>query len=231
MTPPSISLNDQNIATVDGDWISQEIFQRGLTCDPMIRELLPHINQGDWVIDGGAAMGDHTAAYLSKVGDRGQVFAFEPNPWYFHCLQHNCPAAIHIKRPLWSEPLDFYLHSPVGNQGGGFINTISTAESDGDLVSGPYPAVVIDHLGLDRLNYVKLDLEGAEYYALLGMKNTIARCKPKICIEMNPGPASRFGLTHMSIYDLLDSYGYDYKSIRNEPHRHCKSCDILAWAK
>lgn len=217
------------LALVDGDFISSEMDQRGLSSDLMLRDIVPLLHPGDWIIDAGAAMGDHTGAYLNAVGDTGQVFAFEPNPSYFHCLQHNCPRAIHIKRPLWNSHVYFYLHSPLGNQGGGFISLSSESTGEFDAVSGPFHSVVVDDLQLDRLDYVKLDIEGAEFFALQGMTDTIKRCHPKFVIEMNPGPTSRFQKTAQDVYQLLDSLGYDHRSIRNEPQKYCTSCDILAW--
>jgi FkbM family methyltransferase len=221
-----------SITMVEGDHISKEMEERGIECDLMLRDILPHIHQGAWVVDVGAAMGDHTAAYVRTVGPTGKVFAFEPNPSYFHCLQVNVPTAIHFNRPLWYNRDDlFWLHSPIGNQGAGYLNRDPAVINSDEICSGPFRALLLDDFGLIRLDFIKLDCEGAEYFVLKGGEETIRRLRPKMVMEMNPGPMERMGLNHMVIYDLLTEWGYDWKSIRNENTRFCQSCDILCWPK
>jgi FkbM family methyltransferase len=220
------------VAVVGGnDCLSNEMKARGLTSDLMLRDILPLIKPGDWVVDAGAAMGDHTAAYLQAVGETGRVYAFEPQPEFFKCLTHNCPKAICINGPLFSMHKDFYLHSPQENIGAGYLDDESTSDNPDVIITGPFPTVILDEMELERLDYVKLDIEGSEYFAMLGMNDTVRRCKPKFVIEMNPGPTERMGLSSLNIYELLEQWGYDHKSIRNEMHRFCQSCDILAWPK
>lgn len=213
------------------DILSREVAERGLVSDHMVRDLLPHIHQGDWVVDAGAALGDHTRAYLDAVGPRGKVFAFEPNPKFFECLTHNCPEAVTINRALYrSGDREFFLHFPHDNVGAGFL-VVEPRGNPSENVSG-VKTVRLDDYGLDKLNFFKLDCEGAEYYALLGAAETINRCRPIITLEMNEGLLIEQGVVPpMLIYQLLDSWRYDYKSIRNQPDRYCTMCDILAWPK
>src|SRR5687767_9160852 len=56
--------------------------------------ILSYVKKGDWVVDAGAFIGDHTRAYLDRVGATGVVVALEPNPEAFECLKHNCPDAV-----------------------------------------------------------------------------------------------------------------------------------------
>lgn len=215
------------IAVLDcGDHQSKEAMERGLCSDLMVRDILPLLKPGDWVVDGGAALGDHTVAYLDAVGETGQVFAFEPEPHFFQCLRRNCPKAISINRFLWNEADQFYIHSGRDNVGGSYLSKKSEGS---DVVSGPISTVRLDDWGLDKLDYIKLDIEGAELFAMRGMAQTVARCRPKFVIEINPGPLGRFGLMPSDIYCLLEQWGYDHRSIRNDPGKYCNFCDILAW--
>jgi hypothetical protein len=45
------------------------------------------------------------------------------------------------------------------------------------------PMITIDSLGLDDIDLMQLDLEGFEYDALVGARETIERCKPVIIVE------------------------------------------------
>ncbi len=84
--------NGESIAVIEFDsHISSWVEEAGRLChDSMVHEsILPLIKEGDWVVDAGAYIGDHTIAYAEKVGSRGRVIAFEINPPALECLKHN----------------------------------------------------------------------------------------------------------------------------------------------
>jgi hypothetical protein len=51
--------------------------------------------------------------------------------------------------------------------------------------------VVIDELNLNDISYVKIDVEGHEYYSLQGMKNLLIRDRPTIMIEIHDSCSTR----------------------------------------
>jgi hypothetical protein len=59
------------------------------------------------------------------------------------------------------------------------------------------------------LKFIKIDIEGAEYFALKGMKQTIEKFKPVILVEINPFFLKGFNLTEKQLKDLIDELGYD----------------------
>ena len=71
--------------------------------------ILKHIKEGDYVVDAGAFIGDHTVAYVKAVGSTGRVYAFEPNLSAYECLVYNCPSAITIKAGLSNKPSSQFL--------------------------------------------------------------------------------------------------------------------------
>lgn len=221
------------VAALEGDVMSADVLTRGICQDLMVKaDILPLLKQGDWVVDGGAAIGDHTVPYLDAVGENGKVFAFEPIPEFFKCLEYNCRGRGSIfNLALWDEDgVDLFAHIAPGNVGASSVN--KNGSSNGvDEVIGPIKTIRLDSMNLDRLDFVKLDTEGSEYFAMLGMEETVRRCKPKIVIEMNPNPAAVHGLTSEDVYKLLDKWGYDHKPIRNSSQKRCPACDILAFPK
>lgn len=213
-----------------GDCLSAEmgIPGRGPWSDGLLHQILPRIKSGWWVVDGGAAMGDHTGAYIHRVGPTGKVLAFEPNPQFFECLEKNCPTAQLSRTALWHDREVFFLHSPPENIGAGYLSKDKEPHAPNDVVS-VVETTILDDLSLPRLDYMKLDVEGSEYFALLGSIMTINRCRPLMVLEINPGPMGRLGVTHDMLWDLLESLKYDWSSIRNDPGKRCTSCDIFAW--
>jgi FkbM family methyltransferase len=50
---------------------------------------------------------------------------------------------------------------------------------------GPIPTMRLDDLMLPVVDLIQFDLEGSELYALQGSSDTIARCRPVLCVEVN----------------------------------------------
>lgn len=143
------------------------------------------IRPRDVVIDAGALFGEHTLA-LAELCPRGAVLAFEPQriPLQILCgnMQLNSMDNVDASKcALGADdgitkiiPLDPRRESPWGL-------TSPQLVTDGD----PVRVRTIDGLFLDRLDFIKLDVEGFEVQALEGGRKTIARLQPVIYVEFN----------------------------------------------
>ena len=71
--------------------------------------------------------------------------------------------------------------------------------------------IALDNLLPDftNLRFIKIDIEGAEYFALQGMRKTVEKFRPLILIEINPFFLKGFNLTEQQLKDLIDDLGYD----------------------
>jgi len=119
----------------------------------------------------------------------GLVYTFEPDPRSFHCLAHNCAADVFVRRAaLGRDP------GMVGTRLAAHDNRGSVQVVKGKDV----PCITIDSLDID-VDLIYLDIEGFERLALEGARETIARCRPVIGIEVKFGPEA---------LDLLRSWGY-----------------------
>lgn len=208
---------ENNVAVLEGDthiskWVEQS---RRLDHDEYSLGLvLPHIDLGDWVVDAGAFIGDHTIAYLRAVGPEGKVYAFEPNPAAYSCLYHNCPEAISFNAGL-SDREAFLTYNGSENAGAGHIG-------HGEGVTHVF---TLDSLNLRRCDFLKLDIEGLEFDALQGAKNTILEHRPVMWVEVNESALARQGKKPEDLLQLVENgLGYD---IAAHPENRGPQYDIL----
>ena len=180
-----------------GPWVEQA---NKLCHDPKVEVFAKtYLKPGDWVVDGGCNIGDHTIAYCEAVGLEGKVLAFDPNPEVLACCAINCRAASCFGVALWSDFGMLQFNIVDGNVGSSHV----WEHGQTKVMACP-----LDALKLQRLNLLKLDIEGSEYEALAGAIETIKRCKPIIFIEVNPGCLGRLRSNYQSILELIVPTGY-----------------------
>jgi FkbM family methyltransferase len=178
--------------------------------EPDLKALDLLIRPGDVVLDIGANIGVYALKAGALVGEAGKVVALEPGEVAFGRLSAN----IALNRYGWVRPVraavsDFdgeirLHHVQVGHDPQAFT-TAHSANADGfELV----PAVTIDTLvqqqRLERVDLIKIDVEGAEPAVLRGAKAALARFRPKILCELNAAGHDNSG----EAWDLLIDSGY-----------------------
>ena len=189
--------------------ISQTI-ERGYRWEEHQHDLIDKYVRDDFVVlEGGANIGTLTVK-LSKVAK--EVYAFEPVKEIFNVLKQNleinmCKNVYAINEGLGAEKKHAHIrHS------GGYSNPGGTAITTG---FGNMLVTTIDSLGLDKLDYIKLDIEGHEENALIkGGIETIKRCMPIIVVEhwlYTETPRD----IHKS-YKVLTDIGYTIHNVHHE---------------
>jgi len=211
----------KTIATIKGDThIGKWAIEAGrLDHDqnmlPLIR---PYIPERGTVLDIGAYIGDHTVFYAACTGDRGNVFAFEPNPDAFECLRFN------------TEDLACVSAYNVGASDGTHTIGIAPSKNGGAshaVPDGEVPCIAIDELHIDSCDFIKLDCEGMEPRAMAGMAKTVARCQPIMLIEVNETALLRQGFSPEHIFRHLREWGYSCRNIYAEQPMAGDQFDIL----
>jgi FkbM family methyltransferase len=66
-----------------------------------------------------------------------------------------------------------------------------------------------------KVSFIKLDVEGGEYHALVGAEKTIARCKPYILFEFGKGGADAFKISPVMIFNFLSGLGYEVNLLKH----------------
>jgi len=158
---------------------------------------LEHVKQIDCAVDGGAHVGSWTR---HLAGIFHHVYAFEPQPDNYKCLEANTRHLpnVHIHRTALGERFRAFVGLSPGNNSGCWHI------SDGKGVC-MMPLDELRPLEQRKVGYLKLDVEGYEYYALVGAKNLIERCSPVVQIEEKKLPHSYDCPTARS---LLNGWGY-----------------------
>ena len=180
--------------------------------DALFRE---SVRPGHTVIDVGANMGYFTVLAGKLAGRDGRVFAVEVRPENSWMVQRNVEHAGLRNVDVWPVALwDSVGHhiiprSRVNPDGIPTSNRqLGTSRLDtGALV----PTLPLDFLAADlqRLDLLKLDIEGAEYRAILGAQKTLRRLRPRMIMEFSPAYIKQTsGDDGRELLRLLRALGY-----------------------
>jgi FkbM family methyltransferase len=155
------------------------------------------VQAGDVVLDCGANVGVFTREAL-KAGAR-LVVAIEPAPENIECLRRNFPDEIAggrvvvYPKGVWDRDDELTLNiDPHNSAADSFL-----IERTGGHQGAKAPLVPIDklvsELNLSQVNFIKMDIEGAEQRALRGAQATIARFHPRMALSAyhTPGDPER----------------------------------------
>jgi FkbM family methyltransferase len=175
-------------------------------------------NFGDGVvaIDAGANIGVHTIEWARHMHGWGRVLAFEAQEPVFYALAgnlalNNCWNATARWSALGEKPGFIDIPEPDYLQAGSFgsleLRPRDKTEFIGQEVSyAPEdcvrtPMINIDSLELQRLDFLKIDVEGMELDVLRGAALTIKRCKPIVLAEVIKSDRD-------ALIGMLESAGY-----------------------
>lgn len=130
------------------------------------------------------------------------VHAFEPIPLHRECFEKNVTGGGKVRLypfALGEEDGMVSFHVTHGSSGDSFVQDNGGA---GDTVLRR-----LDGLWIDSVDFIKLDCEGYELFALRGGEELIKRSRPTICVEQKPGKAPKYGLGETDAVGYLQSLG------------------------
>ena len=178
-----------------------------LTTDLVRAELRP----GDVVLDIGANIGYFTLIFAKGVGPAGRVFAFEPEPGNFALLEENVAANgyrnVALARLAVSDRAGrARLYLDAGNAGDCRVYDSHDHRPSVDVET----VRLDDHLvRLDRVDLIKMDIQGAEPAALRGMRGLLERNrKVKLVLEFWPYGLQLFGADPREFLGTLCEAGF-----------------------
>jgi FkbM family methyltransferase len=144
---------------------------------------------GTVVFDVGANMGGLSMLMSRIVGPRGVVCSFEASPRIVGKCQRNLTMNGCHNTQLYHAAVYSKSNQKVPIYLGSHLNDSIYANGAGDVEAYHVPTIALDdfvqYTGLTP-DVVKMDIEGAEYDALVGMRSTIERAKPHMVLETQP---------------------------------------------
>lgn len=164
------------------DVLAQFVSQQ-YRCETEGADIAP--SAGEIALDCGACFGDTALNFASKVGAEGRVFTFEFLPVNLAILARNlelnpdlAERISIVENPVWSEHgMPLWIH---GDGPRALVND-QAAGADGRATTVSIDQFVADR-DLDRVDFIKMDIEGAELDALRGAAETLRRFKPRLAI-------------------------------------------------
>ncbi|RYF68683.1 MAG: FkbM family methyltransferase, partial [Comamonadaceae bacterium] len=192
------------------------------------------LRPGDHVVEAGSNIGSHTVPISRLVGETGLVHSFEPMRYTqqllsanlalnecFNVLAHRAAvgrvaATIQFPLPDPRLPTNFGAMS-VHNRGSHRTEAVQQ--------------IALDALALERLDFIKADIEDYEFELLLGARETIAKFRPVVYLEFGPSKDELVGF-----FDALDYSCYYFispmfnaENFRGEAvdHFQASSADLL----
>jgi FkbM family methyltransferase len=168
----------------------------------------------DWIsLDIGANIGCYSLL-LAKLAPAGRVFAFEPSDFNFHLL--------HLNRALNDlgnlEIINLALADKNGEQEfcvaedscfSSFRNTCRKKISQVVNVKTETLDNFVRRSGIAKINFIKIDVEGAEKLVLQGASDVLARLKPEmIMVEICEENLAAFNENGKNILAIMEKFAY-----------------------
>ena len=185
------------------------------------------LESGDWALDLGGSIGTTAMLFSRSVGPTGRIYVFEPITHTVlgkNLRENRVPNVRVIPKGVADQPgmqkfmvsdncIDSSFARPVGTDGHPPIDRMVEVTTIDQFV---------EQEGLERLDFIKMDIEGAEELALRGAARVINRFRPKWSIASyhtdHTGEKQ-----HPKLLRLLGEFGYNVKEVHDHGSR------IYAW--
>ena len=190
--------------------------------EPELAYLEKLLSPGRVFVDAGANFGIYTAMASKAVGEAGRVISFEPSTRAFPVLRRNI--AINDFKNVLAFPVaptdkpgraQLYHHFAVGSDAlakdssfdpHAYAQEIETESLDN----------VLRRTATERVDVIKMDVQGAEELAIRGANEIIRSMHPVIMFEYHPEGALSLGLDPNGAWNFLHRHGYEFVGVGQE---------------
>ncbi len=189
----------------------------------LIRE---YLQPGDFFVDGGAHIGFFTVLASERVGSSGIVMAFEPCDLNAGVLETNIRLNgcqnVRVRREALSDaPGQVEMSWASGHDTGQATIRPTGAAAGRSLVE----TAALQDLLRERqqpISLIKLDLEGAELRAIIGMRDILTADRPPLLVEITDSFLRQYGGSAAALYAYMS--GLNYVAITSSRPTHSSPC-------
>jgi FkbM family methyltransferase len=178
--------------------------------------LAENCKAGSVIIDIGAHIGLFSVIASQVTGKTGKVYAFEPAPSTYGLLQktlrinHNESVIETFQKAVGrgKGKITFFISDGAADNGNSLVNYKDDRPLHGIEVDVTSVDVFVKEKKLNRLDFIKIDVEGAEYDTLRGAAETLQSLRPVCIVAIHPEPIMAKGDRLEDIYDFIISQRY-----------------------
>ncbi len=176
--------------------------------------LQKYIKKGDVIVDIGANIGFYSELFSNLAGEKGMIYCFEPDQTNFKHLNDRVNHIPNIKTfnkavADRNHILKIYTSKMLNVD----HRTYKPDEYDQEI---DIEAVALDSfLNKQPINFIKIDIQGFEMSAMLGMKTILQNNNVKILSEFWPYGLKKAGSTILEYYLFLKQLGFTINLIEN----------------
>lgn len=203
--------------------------------EPTETMLFQHLARGSRVIlDVGANIGYFTLLAARSVGEAGRVVAIEPDARNADLLggsvARNGYPNVDIERvAIGKAPGEALIFHDRRNRGGTSLFASNVAEPLGsELVRVTTLDALVAEKGLERVDLIKIDVQGAECLVLEGAGATLDRWHPSVLFEYWPKGLRGSGRGEGQVLALLRELGYEIAIVDVDPTTAATDAEITA---
>ena len=171
------------------------------------------IKQDFITFDIGANIGIYSLLLSDLVGPKGHVYAFEPNKDLFRVKKENV-TLINVAVSEKAGKGKLYLCKTNNGDGRIFFSSSDPNRKTMDIDIIKIDDF-IDNNDINRLDFVKIDIQGSEPLAIKGMANALKKFSPIVFTEFWPYGYNLAGFKSVEFIGIMHELGYRHRVIEN----------------
>jgi FkbM family methyltransferase len=182
----------------------------------ILHYLMERLTRSDLFLDVGANLGYYTTLLSPFVG---QVVAFEPVTTSFRYCQTN--VALNHRNNVVLHNVGLWHREAALEMAVDQSSLMTAHVGSGEAVH----CITLDQLDV-RPNVIKIDIEGAELFALQGMQRTLGLARPMVIMELNRPALARYGSDAGDVWRFFAGMDYSISVFQRE-HAEPRHVDTL----
>ena len=171
---------------------------------------------GAVIIDIGAHIGLFSIIAAQVTGKTGKVYAFEPAPGTYALLQktvvinHEEQVVETMQKAVGKEngKITFFVSDNKADNSNSLVNYKEDRSLHGIDVAVTTIDNFVQEKNITKLDFIKIDVEGAEYDTLQGASATLKNLRPACIVAIHPQPIAAKGDRLEDIYDFIIACNY-----------------------